>query len=194
VVHEPTPAPGVSHFGPYLGGLKVRRAASALHRVLPLSYAGVGPTGSERDMARVRGVAAGDRGLLVRSLKAVLDRKPVAVRSLRGELVRRRDRAASSFAFELAARLQSEIEAFDWVVSEQKATVPGSHALDVHGWADGVLVGLEVRDGRLSAWSQGACSEAEARAHVAATPARWMGFVRRNAELAARLTWSGHRS
>ena len=40
VVHRPSPAPGARYFGPYLGGLQVRRAVSGLSRVLPLAYAG----------------------------------------------------------------------------------------------------------------------------------------------------------
>ncbi len=40
VVHSIEPSTGVRYFGPYLGGGKVRLAASALHRVLPLAYTG----------------------------------------------------------------------------------------------------------------------------------------------------------
>jgi len=39
VVHRPTASPGVRYFGPYLGGLQVRRAVAGLSRVLPLAYA-----------------------------------------------------------------------------------------------------------------------------------------------------------
>jgi excinuclease ABC subunit C len=185
MVHSP-PA-GARLFGPYLGGFKVRLAISALHRVLPLAYAADRLSGSERDMARVRGVDPGDRDGLVESVVAVLDRDPAALASLRDELVRRRDRAASGLAFELAARLQAEIEAVDWVASEQKATLLEPHDFDVYGWADGVLVRFEVRGGRLCAWGQRPCAETAAQARIAATPAAWTVFARRNAELAARL-------
>ena len=55
------------------------------------------------------------------------------------------------------------------------------------GWADGLLIRFTVRDGRLSGCRQRACGVAAARREVAATPPEWAGFVRRNAELAARL-------
>jgi excinuclease ABC subunit C len=58
---------------------------------------------------------------------------------------------------------------------------------DVYGWADGVLVRFEVRGGRMCKWTQRAMGEATARERVAATPALWQPFARRNAELAARL-------
>src|SRR5215831_17831588 len=53
------PAPG--DFGPYLGGQKVRDAVSGLGRMLPLGYAADGHSGSERDMARVRGASPAAR-------------------------------------------------------------------------------------------------------------------------------------
>ena len=39
VVHQPAPGDPARHFGPYLGGQKVRDAVSGLGRVLPLGYA-----------------------------------------------------------------------------------------------------------------------------------------------------------
>jgi excinuclease ABC subunit C len=185
MVHSP-PA-GARVFGPYLGGFKVRLAISALHRVLPLAYAGDRLSGSERDMARVRGVDPGDRDGLVDAVVAVLDRDPTALASLSGELARRRDSAASGLAFELAARLQAEIEAVGWIAAEQKATLLEPKDFDVYGWADGVLVRFEVRGGRLCAWGQRPCAETAAQPRIAATPAAWAVFAQRNAELAARL-------
>lgn len=38
-VYHAEPAGQVSYFGPYLGGLRVRQAIAALHRIAPLSYA-----------------------------------------------------------------------------------------------------------------------------------------------------------
>ncbi len=55
VVHAANPAPGARYFGPYLGGLRVRLAASALHRVLPVAYAADGLRGSDRGMAAAGG-------------------------------------------------------------------------------------------------------------------------------------------
>lgn len=187
VVHSRQPSADARYFGPYLGGNKVRLAVSALHRVMPLAYAGVGLSGFGRDMARVRRVAPGNRDTLIRTVAAVLYGDRAALRAFRSELVRRRDGAAQGLAFELAAQVQAEIDAIDWVVSEQKAALSEPHDFDVHGWASGVLVRFEVRGGRLSAWSQRTCSEASARPQVAATPATWRKFAHRNAELAARL-------
>lgn len=186
VVHEPRD--GATHFGPYLGGGQVRLAVSALNRVLPLAYARDGLGGFGRDMARVRGVASGDRAALVRGVAAALDREPATLAWLRGELARRRDAAAERLAFELAARMQAEIEALEWVVAEQKATRPEPEDLDVHGWAAGVLVHFEVRTGRLTAWHQRPCSESSAQRRVEATRPEWQPFATRNAQLAARLS------
>jgi excinuclease ABC subunit C len=186
-VHTGQPAGGGRLFGPYLGGAKVRLAVSALRRILPLEYAGQRLAGAQRDMARIRGVAPTGRVELVRAVAAVLEREPEAVASLRGELTRRRDAAAAGLAFELAARLQAEIAAIDWVVAEQKVTLSTPDSFDVHGWAGGMLVSFEMRDGRVSRWTQRVCGQAAARSRVDATPSAWTTFARRNAELAARL-------
>jgi hypothetical protein len=94
---------------------------------------------------------------------------------------------------ERAAQLQLEIEAFEWVVSEQRATVSEPHGFDVYGWADGVLVHFEVRDGCLSVWKQRSCADATAGPRVSATPATWREFARLNAELAVRLAQLAHK-
>jgi excinuclease ABC subunit C len=187
VVHIGQLVAGARLFGPYLGGLKVRLAVSALDRVLPLAYAGERLGGFQRDMARVRGVDAAGRETLIRRLTAVLEKEPTEVAALRDELAHRRDGAAAALAFELAARLQAEIEALDWVVAEQKATLAEPRDVDVYGWASGVLVHFEVRGGRLCRWTQRACTGAAARNRVAATPAEWVPFAQRNAALAAAL-------
>ncbi len=161
VVHSVLADSGAPHFGPYLGGNKVRLAVSGLHRVMPLAYAGDRLSGFELDMARVRGVEPGARLALVDTLTAVLER---------------------------AARVQAELEGFDWVVSPQRATVSEADDVDAYGWADGILVHFQVRAGRLCGWSARACAEAAAQRRVSTTSARWVQFARRNAELAARLT------
>jgi len=79
VVHAAGPGPGARYFGPYLGGLRVRLAASALHRVLPLAYAADGLRGSDRGMAAVRGIAPGDRAALTETVVAVLERDAAAM-------------------------------------------------------------------------------------------------------------------
>jgi excinuclease ABC subunit C len=175
------------HFGPYLGGLKVRLAVAGLHRALSLSYAGDRLTGSEADMARARGVAPGSRPELVRTAIAVLERDPAAVLSVRGELVRRRDEAATALLFERAARIQDEVEALEWVTAPQRVTTARPDDVDVHGFAGGVLVSFEIRGGRLRAWSQRPSTPVAAGPKLAATRPEWTDFVQRAADLAALL-------
>lgn len=138
-------------------------------------------------MARVLGIDQGDRDALLRSLALVLEKDPVAMAALRTALQRRRDDAAEIQAFERAARLHAEMSAIEWVVAEQNVAI--QEPLDVHvsGWAGGLLVRFEMRGGRMCRWEQRSCSEAAARRHVEATPATYVDFGRRNAELAARL-------
>jgi excinuclease ABC subunit C len=188
VVHSPQ-ANAMEVFGPYLGGNQARLAVSALDRALPLRYTENGMSGSERDMARVRGVALPDREALLARVAAVLRRQPDAVETVRKQLVSQRDRASAGLAFELAARIQQEIEAVDWVVAEQKVTVahPGGGDCDVYGWADGLLVHFEVRQGRLRTWTERACQAAAAQGFLARTPEDWRAFAARSAALAKRL-------
>ena len=176
------------HFGPYLGGRQVRLAVSGLCRVLPVNYAAAKLTGTRQDMARVRGVREADRATLANAAAAVLGRDPAAVAGLKAGLIERRDAASAALAFELAAKLQQEIEALDWVTAEQKVTRQEQADYDVCGWSDGALVRFEVRAGRLAGWSHRACGPAAARRHLEQTPPEWTAFARRNAELAARLT------
>jgi excinuclease ABC subunit C len=187
VVHRPSSSPGVRNFGPYLGGLQVRRAVSGLSRALPLAYAGDPPSGTRQEMARALGVSAADRDRLVQAMAAVLDRDPAAVASVRERLSARREAAAAALAFEFAARLQAEIEALAWVTAEQKVARATPDDFDVCGWADGLLIRFEVRGGRLSGWGQHDCDGDAARQRLRATPPEWAEFARRNAALAARL-------
>jgi len=187
VVHVAEPSANVIHFGPYLGGLRVRLAVSALQRVHPLAYAADGATGSVRDMARARGVEPGQREDMVAAIAGVLRREPDAVAALRDGLERRRDEAGAALAFELAGRLQAELEAVGWVCAAQRATLHDPCDLDIYGWSAGLLIRLTVRGGRLCEWSQRACGEAAARPRLRETPGDWAEFARRNAELAARL-------
>lgn len=182
-----TPAGHVRYFGPYLGGLRVRQAVTALHRILPLSYAGTGLRGAQRDMARARGVTSADREELIRAITAVLRREPDAVARAGASLVLVRDRAAGSLAFEFAAQVQGEIQALDWVTSPQRVTTAGAGDAEVYGWSGDVLVRFGVRGGRLCEWSQRRCSRPRAAPRLAATPVAWAEFARRNAELAAAL-------
>ncbi|TVZ00832.1 hypothetical protein EAS64_36405 [Trebonia kvetii] len=139
-------------------------------------------------MARVRGVSAADRTELAAKMAAVLDRDPAAISRLKQRLIERRDAASASLAFELAGRPQSEIEALDWITTEQKVTCPDRADCDIHGWADGTLVRFEFRTGRLARWTQRRCGESAASRHLADTALEWRDFAQRNAALAARLS------
>jgi excinuclease ABC subunit C len=180
------PAPGTRNFGPYLGGRQVRLAVSGLNRVLPLGYAG-DLDGTRGDLARVRGVTAADRAQLAEKVAAVLDRVPESVASARAALCARRDAASGELAFELAGRLQAEVEALEWVTGPQRVTRPGTGDCDAHGWADGLLVRFAIRGGLLTSWTQRACAEPAARRYLGQTPPDWTGFAARNAALAAHL-------
>jgi excinuclease ABC subunit C len=175
--------PDTLTFGPYLGGDKVRLAVAGLLRAYPLNYTGTRLTGSERAMAATLGVGPGDRERLVAAITAVLRRES----KISDDLETRRDRAAGQLAFELAGRLQAELEAVEWVTAPQRVT-RDSGDLDVYGWAGGILVEFRIRAGRLCAWTQRPCSAATARARLAATPPEWRAFADRTAQLAAELT------
>ncbi|WP_433306870.1 GIY-YIG nuclease family protein [Actinoplanes sp. CA-030573] len=184
---EPLPGAG-KIFGPYLGGARGRLAVSALDRLFPLRYTGDRLDGGLRDLARIRGVARTDRAAFIDTIAAVLGGDIGAARGVREMLEAHRDRAAGNLAFELAARIQEEIEAMEWIVAEQKVTrlVPTPDH-DVHGWSDGLLVRFRMRKGRLDGWEQRPSSYAAARRHLELTPAEWVAFAGRNAALARRL-------
>lgn len=174
-------------FGPYLGGTKVRTAVSALHRVLPIAYTATGITGAERDFARVRGIDPRDRDVMRERIAAVLRREPAACARLLADLAARRDAAAGELAFELARRVQDEIEAIEWVTAPQRVTRPaaGTDRLELHGWARGILVTFEIHAGRMDRWQvRPAAAPPQA---IASTPPEWTDFVTAAATLAARL-------
>jgi excinuclease ABC subunit C len=183
------PAGGAGEtYGPYLGGTRSRLAVSALDRVLPLRYTDDRLAGCHRDLAEARGVGAADRADFLAVITGVLRRQPESVTLLRDRLTEMRDRASEGLAFELAARIQQEIEAVDWVVAEQKVTSLTAGAdCTAYGWADGLLVRFQLSGGRMSTWDQRACSQAGARPFLDRTPDEWRAFADRNAELAGRL-------
>jgi excinuclease ABC subunit C len=188
VAHWPVPGDRAETFGPYLGGARGRLAVSALDRILPLRYTGERLDGGLRDLARIRGVDRGDRAGFLATIVAVLRREVGEIHAVREKLVAQRDRAAENLAFELAARIQEEIEAVGWVVAEQKVTrLDPVEDHDVYGWADGVLVRFRMRGGRLDGWEQRLSTLATARPHLDRTPHEWSAFAARNAELARRL-------
>jgi excinuclease ABC subunit C len=184
-VHDASPGPSV--FGPYLGGNQVRLAVSGLLRAFPLHYTAARLSGSARDLARVRGFADADGRTLADGVIAVLRREPAAVAALVEFLTARRDAAASALAYELAARIQAEIEAVGWIGEEQKVHRAGGADATAYGYADGVLLRLEVTAGRLDGWRVRPASARTASSLLDATPPQWKAFARRNAELAATL-------
>jgi excinuclease ABC subunit C len=187
VEYHRRPGDGLLYYGPYLGGLRARQAVAALNRILPLAEAGTRLTGARLEIARARGRAGGDLAGLAAAVAAVLDREPEAVMLARAELEQLRDRAAACLAFELAGRIQEEIQALDWVTCPQRVTADGAGDFTVHGWADGILVSFRSRGGRLGDWSQRSCQQPRAAAALAQTPPEWAEFAQRNAELAAAL-------
>ncbi len=182
---EPVP-PGVTEFGPYLGSQRVRQALSGLHRVRPLAYTADRLSGAEAAMADQRGVGPADRSRLAAELTAVLTRDPGAVSAAHADLVRVRDRAAGNLAYELAAEVQEEIAALDWITQPQRVTGAAGD-FTACGWDGGVLVTLTVRNGRIRQWTQRRVSERGAHPHLTATPADWAAYAHRAARLAAAL-------
>ena len=158
---------------------------SGLERLYPLGHAGPTRTAVERELARLRGGQDTPVEQLASAVASVLDREPTAVAAALAALTARRDDAAGAQAYEAAARLQEEIEAVEWVVAPQRVTAPGAEGdEDVTAWADDVLVRLRIRDGRLRAWEQETCTRSVPGSRA---PTGWVPFLRRNAELAARL-------
>jgi len=187
VVHVAANRPAVAHFGPYLGGRRVRQAVKGLGRVLPLAYTGAGLRGTPLDIARARGLAGADRGHCVETITAVLRREPDAVTDVRACLEDLRDRAATALAFELAGDITSELRALEWVTSPQRASSMAATDFTASGWSGGVLTTFAARRGQVCEWTQAACPESDAAPRLAGTPPDWAGFAQRNAELAAAL-------
>jgi excinuclease ABC subunit C len=190
-VDRDRPVAGVEHFGPYLGSVRAQLAVSGLQRVLPVAYTADGLSGGQVDLGRMLGLDRLDRAAVLAALRAVLGRDADAIRSVRQNLITRRDDATRALAFERAGQVQAELEALEWLVSEQKVTSTEPVGHDVAGWADGLLVQFTIRDGRLCTWTQRRCSETTARPAVEATPPSWTSFARLNARLAADLADSG---
>lgn len=195
VVHAgrpPQQAAAVRHFGPYLGGTRVRLAVASLHRIYPLGYAADGPGGSVRAFGTERGITPADRADLARRITAVLERDEAAVALAVALLTRRREAASRAQAYELAGRVHAELAALDWVTCPQRAASPDRADADVAGWADGLLVRFEVRNGRLNGWRQYPRNRVQAEPWLARTPPAWREFAGQNAVLAAALA-AGHR-
>ncbi len=188
LVHEAIAAPHIEHFGPYLGGTQLRVALRALHRLHPLALAGSTPSGSVRDMARLRAVSSDDRDLLADRIIAVLQRDPSAVDAALAELADFRDAASERLDFERAALLQAELEALGWLVAPQRVMVADGGDHTFTGWADGYAVDFRMTAGAVDGWTIRGCTFAAAADRITATPAGWRPYVDRAAQLAARLT------
>ncbi|HET8590198.1 MAG TPA: hypothetical protein VFM01_11250, partial [Nakamurella sp.] len=186
VTHDPSADGRTSWFGPYLGGLRVRTAVTALERLLPVGHAGSrGATG--RAVALARGIPVGEPAELRATLAAVLSRNPVAVTEIRERLVRRRTRFSEELRFELAAAAHADLEAVDWVLAEQKVASMRPVDARICGWARGVLVRFDMRAGRVVRWTQRDCDERSGPRLTETTPQAWHGFAGRAADLAADL-------
>jgi excinuclease ABC subunit C len=190
VDHIPVPKlpAGTSEcFGPYLGGHRVRHAVRGLHRCMPLSYTGSSLRGAELDMARARGIKAADRDSFATTIRAVLRREPDAVEQVRAHLLQLRDEAARTLAFEVAAQVNEEMNALEWVTCPQRASSLERTDFTAHGWSAGMLTSFVVRGGHIVEWTQSSCAECDAAPLLAATPRAWTGYAQRNANLTATL-------
>ena len=181
VVH--TPHEGDA--GPYLGGDATRLAVSAIERVHALGYTGELRSGSEREMARVRQV--GQSAEVSDAVGRVLRGEAEAVAALGERLIELRTAAAAALAFELAAKIQAEIEALEWMAQPQRVTGAPDLRLDLHGWCDGVHVSFEVRAGKVERWKSELATHESVAKRLAATPQEWRPFTDDAAALAARL-------
>lgn len=173
--------------GPYLGGRRVRQAVKGLSRCLPLALTATGLRGAEREMARARGVTQADRASFADTIGGVLRREPIAVGHVRAQLGQLRDDAARVLAFELAADVNAEIQALEWVTCPQRAASLERTDFAACGWSDGIITSFAVRAGQISEWVQASCPESDAAPLLAGTPPGWAEFAQRNAELAAAL-------
>ncbi|MBJ7471573.1 MAG: GIY-YIG nuclease family protein [Solirubrobacteraceae bacterium] len=187
VTHAASAEDAAACFGPYLGGTRVRTAVTALGTIYPLAYTGEALGGAERSMAQARGVIAADRERLAASIGLLLARDPATIAEACGQLQARRGRAAAELEFELAGRLQEQLEALEWLVSPQRVTVDGAGDATACGWADGVLVEFGIKAGRVRTWTQRECTEDEASPLIAATAPSHADFAHRAATTASHL-------
>jgi len=178
-------------FGPFLGGVKVRLLAAAVHRIRPMIYTRDGLTGAERDLGRIRGVTVADRQQLINSVVRLLAREPASVAAFLDELRQRRDAASERGAYELAGQIQNELEAATFLLAPQRVAIGPAGAsveeFDLCGWHVGVLVQFHWQGGRIRGWQVRDCADDQGRRRVAATPGQWREFADENARLAALL-------
>ena len=187
LVHEPVAGPHWEHFGPYLGGNRLRVALRAVHRVLPLSLTETEASGSARDLARIRSVGPADREEFVDRIRDVLRREPSAVDAIGEQLSNLRAAASERLEFERAATLHAELGALSWLVAPQRVMDAGGGDFTFTGFSDGFAVDLRIVSGGLDRWTVRQASESAVAARRAATPDSWREYADRAARLAARL-------
>lgn len=180
-VHEPEAGPQETLFGPYLGGGDARLAVAALLRLHPLVYAMEQPDASAREMGRLRGVGSGDRDRLADSIRAVLDREPLAVEGARRQLAQLRDDAAQGDRFEDAATRQQQLQALDWLTQPQAIATPTGPDLDVSACSGSVSVTFQVRRG--SFHDRRVRVGVSTSVGAASADFQWNALARANAEL-----------
>lgn len=178
-------------FGPFLGGVKVRLLAAAVHRIHPMVYARDQLSAAERDLARILGVTATDRDRMINTVIAILAREPEAVAGFLSSLQDRRDAASQLHSYEMAAQIHRELEAATWLLAPQRVAAGPARGTterqDFYGWHDGVLVAFRWQDGRIRGWRIRDCDADRGRRLADSTPAAWQAFTEQNARLAASL-------
>ncbi len=173
-------------YGPYLGTERASLVRSALRRIAPVDLTRTGLDASTADLARAHGVGPADRERLCRVVAGVLDRESSAVAWALAALHARRESASDATAYEVAARITDEIAALTWAVAPQRAATT-SPDTDLAGYADGLLVQLTIRKGRLGRWTTRTASARTAAPLLEATPPQWREFVSAAAVLGAAL-------
>lgn len=181
------PVDDVLVVGPYLGSTRTRLAVAALDRAYAVRYAEERLSGSEREMARIRGVEVSDRDRLSGQITAVLAREPAALTAALERLAGLRDAASAQLAFETAARIQEETKGLRWAASIQRVTTATPGEVAFHGWCDGLLVRFGLRDGVLDSWAVRGAGAVTGARRTGETPPEWAAFADRNARLAAAL-------
>lgn len=186
VTHTRDATDGCRYFGPYLGGVRTRRAVTGLHRLFPVRYAAA-DRGTARGMAEALGIDRADGPAMVRAMTRVLERRPAAVAAARATMIGRRHLLAEAMQYEAAGTVQTELDAIEWIVADQQVCLLEPEEHQICGWVAGRLVRFAMRDGRIVDWTIEACDERTATPAMTASPPRWAAFARRNAELAASL-------
>lgn len=185
VTCEPGPAAGA--YGPYLGAERTRAGRSGLLRAWPVHLSGTALGSMDRGLASARGVTAADRARMARNIRSVLGRDAAALADCAATLEAARERAVAHLAFESAQQILQEMAAVEWLAATQRVTGCVPADLVVHGWADGLLLTLAARGGRMSRWTTRAAAAAHGERLADAAPGDWREFAATNAALAVRL-------